>query len=669
MADSVFKKWEDKLDSLANDDFKKGVLEAIHKLKEELYDLKVDRYNQQQGRVIHDDNRIVLSAPEIIIGDVNLGGILNSKSGSKVVIRSNDVSLEGAGDAGQLNMRAPIIRQTGEDPGVDGNEHVVSSISQIVSQAGNITIQSDKAEKNGAFPAPSIVAGCGIRIKSDHAVDISAVTSKENRTQVYDNELKKLETSKTYLDNEVKQTGKAFKQTRQDLDKLLEQKEKIAKGERDIRTTYADLDELNDRIEELSSDLTQALYSYSNALSMQAENARLTTYFKKKKDEVGRMDKEQFAKQSTNTSVTITSEKINMASADEDGNIRTNPGAGVNIDAQTMKVAGPRDQQGSLLKDNRIDINMRTVSVSTTSRAGVERDDEDKLTKAQYKAEGDVIINSKNITLETVDYEVADKKYKEKGLTADSNIKLRSKKIEVSTVNSSNIEVDENGKITKAQYKAEGDVIINSKTFALQATESELNGDQTQETALSKDSKFSVRTEKMDLSATDTEGKATGSVNINAKAISVKSMDVEKEKRTDSKLAEGSTMTLVSEKMYLGAKSKDVKSKLLQGVSEDVTLFADKTLEAQQGDGKAILQLADGNTALSGSKSQIYGETTINANTEVKGEIKVPKATIDNLEVKTSFKSPNISDGISVPAAAAAGSLSAKTKAEDAPSS
>ena len=144
-------------------------------------------------------------------------------------------------------------------------------------------------------------------------------------------------------------------------------------------------------------------------------------------------------------------------------------------------------------------------------------------------------------------------------------------------------------------------------------------------------------------------------------------MDVEKEKRTDSKLAEGSTMTLVSEKMYLGAKSKDVKSKLLQGVSEDVTLFADKTFEAQQGDGKAILQLTDGNTALSGSKSQIYGETTINANAEVKGEIKVPKATIDNLEVKTSFKSPNISDGISVPAAAAAGSLSAKTKAEDAP--
>ena len=140
MADSIFKKWDDKIDSLATADFKKGVLEAIHKLKEEIYDLKVDRYNHQQGRIIQDDNRIVLSAPEIIIGDVNLGGILNPKGGSKVIIRSNDVNLEGVGNAGQLNLRAPIIRQTGENPGVDGNEHVVSSLCQIVSQAGSITI-------------------------------------------------------------------------------------------------------------------------------------------------------------------------------------------------------------------------------------------------------------------------------------------------------------------------------------------------------------------------------------------------------------------------------------------------------------------------------------------------------------------------------------------------
>lgn len=648
MADSVFKRWEDKLESLANDDFKKGVLEAIHKLKEEIYDLKVDRYNQKQGHIIHDDNRIVLSAPEIIIGDVNLGGVLNSKGGSKVIIRSNNVNLEGVGDAGQLNMRAPIIRQTGENPGVDGNEHVVSSLSQIVSQAGNITIQSDMAEKNGAFPVPSLVGGGGIRIKSDHAVDISAVTSKENRTQVYDNELMKLESGKAYIDNEVKQLGKSFKSIRENLDKLLAEKEKIAKGERDIRTTYADLDELNDEIELLSTDLTLALYSYSNALSMQAENARLTTYFKRKKDEVAKIGKEQFAKDSTNTSVNISSEKINMCSVDDDGHIRTNPAAGISIEAQTVKVAGPLDEKGSLLKDNRLDINMRTVTVETTSTAGVERDENDQLTKAEYKAEGDFVVKSKNITLESVDYEVADKKYKEKGLTDDSNIKLRSKKIEVSTVNSSDVEVDEQGKLTKAKYKAEGDVIINSKTFALQATESELNGSENKETALAAGSSFAVRTEKIDLSATDTEGKATGSIAVNAKDIAVKSMDVEKEKRSDDKLAEGGTMLLVAEKMNIGAKSKEIKSKSIEALSEEIKLQADKLLDAQQGEAKAEVKLTDGKATVSADKAEITCETTIGADADVKGTVKAPKGEFDNLKAKSSFNSPNISDGMGV---------------------
>ena len=101
--------------------------------------------------------------------------------------------------------------------------------------------------------------------------------------------------------------------------------------------------------------------------------------------------------------------------------------------------------------------------------------------------------------------------------------------------------------------------------------------------ALTKDGKIAVRAEKMDFLAADAEGKATGSISVNAKAVSVKSMDVDKEKLTDDKLAAGSSMTLVSEKMYVGAKSKDVKSKKLQAVSEEMGLFADKTFECPAG--------------------------------------------------------------------------------------
>ena len=230
---------------------------------------------------------------------------------------------------------------------------------------------------------------------------------------------------------------------------------------------------------------------------------------------------------------------------------------------------------------------------------------------------------------------MADKKLKEKQLTADSKIKLRAKTIEVSTESSANVEADDKGHTTKADYTPEGDIIMRSKTVNVEST--------------------------------DPEGKSMGSVSINAKSVSVKSMDVDKESHADSALAAGSTMVLVSEKMFVGAKSKEVKSKALQAVSEQIGLFADTTLEAQQGEGKAVVQLADGNAAVGGSKTQVYGETTVNANTEVKGELKAPKVTGDSIEAKSAFKSPNISDGMAAGAAGGGGSLSAKLKAEDAP--
>ena len=273
---------------------------------------------------------------------------------------------------------------------------------------------------------------------------------------------------------------------------------------------------------------------------------------------------------------------------------------------------------------------------------------------------GSVSIHSKTISLEAVDYQSDDKGVKEKELTPDGKITMTAKTVEVDTTNPKDIERDDKGKLTKGEYTAEGDVIIRSKTVSVESLDYEVKDGKLETKALAKDGKIAIRAEKTDVLAADAEGKATGSINLNAKAVSVKSMDVDKEKLTDDKLAEGSSMTLVSEKMYVGAKSKDVKSKKLQAVSEEMGLFADKTFEAQQGDGKAVVQLDGGKLAIGGDKNQICGDT------EVKGEVKAPKAAIDNLEAKSSFKSQNISDGVAA-GGGGGGSVSAKLKAEDAP--
>ena len=667
MADSVYKKWDERIDELSAGDFKEGVLKAIRQLKDEIYNLKVDNFNQSMGRVIRDDKRIVLSAPEIIIGDVNLGGVLNPDAQSRVIIKGNDVSLQGAGNLGKIDMRAPIIEQIAENPGIDGNEHIIGDVSNLISQAANITIQSDKVQKDGAFPAVSSMTEGGIRINSDSQVDIKAAKSLDSLKTRIEEQIQILKGSKKRIDDRVKHAQEEFKTQRKEIDELLEKKSKLGKSDDDIRTDYIDMDSLNDEIENLSQALSESIYKYSNLLSMQGETQRLLKYFQAKKEEIAKTSDDQFKKNSTFSSVNIVSETVNLSAMDGDGNVRTNPEAGINILTNTMNIMGDHDEKGSLLEGNCLKVNMRNVDITTSGATNMEADDKDVLTKAQYQNEGDVIIRSKNITLESVDYEVAEKKYKEKGLTADGKILLRSKTIEASTVNAKDVDVDEKGKLTKATYTSEGDVIINSKTVSVKAVDTQLDGGETKETALTKDSSFSVRAEKNSFSATDTEGKATGSMSINAKAIDVKSMDVEKEQRTDSKLAEGGVIKTVAEKMYVGAFSKDLKSKKLQAQSEEIGLFADKTLEAQQGDGKAILHLADGKAAVSGSKTDLYGDTTINAKTEIKGELKVPKATVDNLEAKSSFKSPNISDGMGVGGAGGGGSLNADLKAEDAP--
>ena len=659
--DYIFEEWEKKLSNFESSVEKD--LAEIRKCKSEMQQMKLDVVAElQKGRYVRDTQRLVLSAPEIIIGNVDRSGALFA-GGSKVIVRGTQVGVEGAGEGGCLELRAPSIREIAEDPGTDGREHVVGSLSEVVSQARNIIIQSDDA--SGAFSAPTVpTGGSGVRIHADKTIDVHAAMTAESREERLSGLISETEKQKNFLKEQASAHKKSFTDLKKELQDLIEKRDKLAKDYDNVRTNYREIKGVSEEIEALSMSITEETYAYAEILSLLAETSRRLKCFKDEKSKIKKGD--DFKKKPTGAAVNISGENINLLSVDGENNLRDNEDAGVLIDANRVGICSV-DKDGALNKEGKVTVVAKNIEMATAGAADVESNDEGEQEKGTYTAEGDFKLKSKNITIEAVDYEVADKKYKEKQLTADSKIKLRAKTIEVSTEGSANVEVDDKGKLTKANYTSEGDIIVRSKTLTVESTDNDIENGEAKEKALTAGGKVAIRAEKMDLSATDTEGKATGSVSINAKAVGLKSMDVEKEKRTDDKLAAGSTMTIVAEKMYVGAKSKDVKSKKVQVMSEEIGAFADKTLEIQQDEGKALVQLSGGNTSLGGSKTQVYGETTINAKTEVKDEIKAPKATIDNLEAKTSFKSQNISDGIAVPGAPASGSLSAKLKTEDAP--
>lgn len=585
--DNIFDDWKKTLE-----DFRSSVgkeLEEIRQHKAEVQQIKAQIFNElNSGRYIRDERRIVISAPEVVIGNVDKSGALLSQGGSTIILRANQIQEDGAGPTGSIVSRAASIRQIAADPGMDGSEAVVGDISEVVSQARSIIIQSN--DDTDVFSSGPIGAGLGgVRIHADRRLELEAAQSSELKKQMIEDKIKGLEDSKSSLKAVVDKQKKEVEQHFKDMDKLIDSVDDLRATNEDVRSNMLDIQELNDQITQLSPVLFNAVSDYIQTISCLAETNRQVTALKAQKDKI--VSGDDFKKKSTGASVSLRGEFINIASADGDGNLRDNEGAGINIAANKLTLAA-REHDGQLKEKGEVHINAKTIDVST---ANTKMENDGK--NGTATAEGDLIITSKTVSIEGVDYDIKDQKPEEKALT--------------------------------------------------------------------KDGKLSVRMEKTDISATDTEGKATGSISINSKALEVKAMDVDKEKRTDNKLAAGSTLLLLAEKMFVGSKDKDNKSKMLQAVSEELGLFADKTLEAQQDNGKAILQLAGGNAAVSGSKMEIYGATTIQGKTEVKDELKAPKATIDNLEAKTSFKSSNISDGIAISVPAPAANLSAKLKTED----
>ena len=631
--DYIIKDWEKKMSAFESSVEKD--LKEIRKCKADIQQMRNEIQREKQGNYfVRDAQRIILSAPEIILGNVDPDGVLYDGAASKIVLRGTDVDLEASGNGGRVETRAASIRQIAEDPGSDGHEHVVGVLSEVVSQARQIVIQSDDA--TGAFSALPSSGGSGVCIHTDSQIEISATQTAESREKQLENRIKELETRKSQLKEQAADHKESFGDLIKEIEELMQKREELVKDDNAIRTKYNEMEEANAELELVTESLGEEARSYSAILAMLSETNRLLKCFKDEKSKIKKGD--DFKKNATGCAVSILGERIGLASVDGEGNLRDTDGSGIAMTANRVSIAAI-EADGKLKEKGQVRIQAKNVEVTTAGTADATYD-KGELTKATYEAEGDFTLKSKNITIESVDYEVADKKRKEKQLTADSKIKLRAKTIEVSTESSANVEVDDEGKLTKANYKAEGDIIVRSKTLTVASTDNDLENDETKEKALTAGGTITIRAEKMDLAATDTEGKATGSVSINAKDVSLKSMDTDKESHDDKALAAGSTMLIVSETMNVGAKSKDMKSKKVETMSEEISVAADKTLEYSQGDGKASVKLADGKATVEASKTQI------GCDTEVKGEVKAPKATIDKVQVNQSFKSPNITDGM-----------------------
>ena len=554
--DYIFDEWKKVLENFQNSVSKD--LEEIHKQKDAVQQMKTDIFDHlDSGRYITDDERIVISAPEIVIGNVDKSGML--KGSGKVIIRGSTINVEGTGKSGTITQRAPIIQQKAVDPGIDGLEDVVYPNSAIISQARAITLESSDS-KDAFSEEPAILGESGIRIHADKTLQVEAATSADHHKENVEKRLEALKEQKDELkkrsDNSKKDIDKFFK----DLKKLMDQEEDLNGSNDLIRVKMLDMEKIRIEVENITPALYRATSDFVQAVSRMAEVSRQITALETEKNAIKTGD--AFQKESTGASLSLIGESIDILNRDGDGMLRTNPGAGINVHTPRMSI-GMEKEDGTLVENSSFDLTSQYVTIDT---GNANKDG------SQVSATGSVAILSKEISLEAMDYEKKDEEYNEKGLAANGKISIAAKTIEVSAASPSGVE----------------HVIMKAKNITMETVDYDVDGG-----------------------------------NAKTKAV-----------------AQGSKLLLLAETITAGMETKDFKSKKIEATSEEIAIGADKTFEAQQGEKKASVKLADGKMNLASSGNEVKGKT------EFKDAVQGTELTMNKVEAKQSFKSMNIKDGM-----------------------
>ena len=337
MADYIFDDWKTMLGNFQ--DCVQKDLEEIHKQKAEIQQMKADLYKEMEGfKYYRDENCLILSAPKVIIGNVDESGDLLGCTG-EVIIKGQGVELNGVGETGHIVNRAPSIRQIAVDPGSDGVENIVYDTSEIVSQACNIVLESDDA--TDAFSMHPASAGKGgIRIHADNEMQIEAAVSSEKR--------------KTQIENSVA----ALTTQIADLEKLDSDDAMVG------RVNTLDILDIHDQVESALPMLCRTAMTYVNTISQLAEANRKKKALETEKGNITEGD--DFKQNTTGASIQIKAESINVATADGDGNLHTNLEAGIRIRTPRMGVS-MMDDEGKLVEGSNFSVRTENINLMAIS--------------------------------------------------------------------------------------------------------------------------------------------------------------------------------------------------------------------------------------------------------------------------------------------------------------
>lgn len=415
----VFSDWLE-LFQKYRDDMEKE-LETVRLHKKEVQNIRQEIYDRyENGYFLRDDKRIVISAPEIIIGNVNKSGQLLDST-STVVIRSSGIDIQGVGDVGYIRNKATFIEQRAVDSGCDGLEEVVHDNASVMTQARSILLDSNDSTEVYTRDISQKKMTTGIAIHTDTVLDIDASVSRHEWTKAIEDKVKVLNDNLSTLKKEVDEKLDEIKGLFDEMEKDLEEDQKLLSSEIMSSTNIGALESYGQQLADRSIGLSRSIDSFLVSVSLYAEQYRqqkALTEAKMTKSE------DEFKNNVTGAGISINAEQIDITNTDGDHAVRENDGTYLRMLSKNIFVGAVNGKNENHEKGT-IALRGESILVETNDRKK-NGDDLDMPTT------GKVEINSKEILVSSLDYEQKkDQERTEKNLTEEGNIRIRAKKINV----------------------------------------------------------------------------------------------------------------------------------------------------------------------------------------------------------------------------------------------
>jgi len=610
-----------------------------HKSKEEVREEGQFTLEElRDAKFIRHDKRIVISAPEIVIGNVDTNGILVGDK-NVVIVKGNHVDVHGVNEDGAVSVKAPYIENIAADPGIDGLEDVACEKSKIVNQARQVCLYGSDPSKDGFFTIPEQEENFkGVQIHSDNSIVVDATKSVEKLGKQLDTLIAKYQGDSQKLTMEMTTLLGSLSTLTAKIDVIVAAQTPLVAESDVYRASYLAYKKIVEQFGESASEFVNKYdEAYAKISTLGEINRRIKALQEDKKALEKRKDK--FKEEFTDTCFTVKAEKMDFSSIDGDGNVRETDDSSITMQAKTLDLHTQK-ADGSLIDKSQVLVNTQSVVASTENK---QLKDDGK--NGDLSTVGSIEVRSKQLSFLAEERKCSDGKMEVKQPTEGSTFTVKAQDVKFSSNDK-----DEN---------ALGTFKVSAKDVEVASQDKDLNST----------GNVVIKAANIAEMAVDKGGKATGQITVNGKNIFVQSADVDKDKGTDGKMASGGSVTIFAEKMFVGSKDKDNTSKTLTVASDKLGIYGTTTTEMQQGDKKAVVQLDGGNVSVSGSKTNLYGTTTVNGKSDFKSSAKMTSLEVGTLKATSSFQSPNIKDGFGAGGAGGGGSLSAKLSQENAPKS